>query len=45
VFAIKNEYNIPVKLVGLGEKVDDLEEFSPMDFVDALIETDGGETE
>lgn len=45
VFAIKNEYNIPVKLVGLGEKVDDLEEFSAMDFVDALIETDGGETE
>ncbi len=45
VFAIKNEYNIPVKLIGLGEKVDDLEEFSPMNFVDALIETDGGETE
>ncbi len=45
VFAIKNEYNIPVKLIGLGEKVDGLEEFSPMNFVDALIETDGGETE
>lgn len=45
VFAIKNEYNIPVKLIGLGEKVDDLEELSPMNFVDALIETDGGETE
>lgn len=45
VFAIKNEYNIPVKLIGLGEKVDDLEEFNAMDFVDALIETDGGETE
>ena len=43
VFAIKNEYNIPVKLIGLGEKIDDLEEFSPEDFVNAIIETDGDE--
>lgn len=28
VFAIKRELNIPVKLIGLGEKVDDLEEFN-----------------
>lgn len=45
VFAIKNEYNIPVKLIGLGEKIDDIDEFSPMDFVDALMETDGGDVE
>ena len=45
VFAIKNEYNIPVKLIGLGEKIDDIDEFRPMDFVDALMETDGGYTE
>ncbi len=45
VFAIKNEYNISVKLVGLGEKVDDIDEFNPMDFVDALMETDRGEIE
>ena len=44
VFAIKNEYNIPVKLIGLGEQIDDLREFSPADFVNALIETDGEES-
>lgn len=40
VFAIKNEYNIPVKLIGLGEQIDDLRVFSPSDFVNALIEAD-----
>ncbi len=44
VFAIKNEYNIPVKLIGLGEQIDDLREFNPADFVNALIETDGEES-
>ncbi len=43
VFAIKNEYGIPVKFIGLGEQIDDLEEFSPEDFVKAIIETDGDE--
>lgn len=43
VFAIKNEYNIPVKLIGLGEKIDDMEEFSAEDFVEALLDTDGEE--
>ena len=27
ILSIKNEFNIPVKLIGLGEKIDDLEEF------------------
>ena len=40
VFAIKNEYGIPVKLIGLGEKIDDMDEFSPIDFVNAIIEPD-----
>ncbi len=44
VFAIKNEYNIPVKLIGLGEQIDDLREFNPSDFVNALIETDEEES-
>ncbi len=38
VFAIKNEYNIPVKLIGLGEGIDDLGEFDPKAFVDAIFE-------
>lgn len=38
VIAIKGEFGIPVKLVGVGEKLDDLEVFSPEEFVDALFE-------
>ena len=43
VFAIKNEYDIPVKLIGLGEKVDDIDTFDPVAFVNAIIEPDGEE--
>jgi fused signal recognition particle receptor len=38
VVAIKDEFHIPVKLVGVGEKLEDLEDFSPKNFVDALFE-------
>jgi len=37
VISIKNELDIPVKLIGLGEKIDDLQDFSSDDFVDALF--------
>ena len=37
VFAIQTELGIPVKLVGLGETVDDLVAFDPDEFVDALF--------
>jgi fused signal recognition particle receptor len=37
VLAIRNELNIPVKLVGLGEKMDDLEEFNPEQYVYGLF--------
>ena len=37
VVAIKDEFGIPVKLVGVGEKLEDLEDFSPREFVDALF--------
>lgn len=37
VLAIRNELHLPVKLVGLGEKVDDLEDFKPEDFVYGLF--------
>ena len=33
VLAIRNELHLPVKLVGLGEGIDDLEPFEPNDFV------------
>ncbi|MBD3181341.1 signal recognition particle-docking protein FtsY, partial [Candidatus Poribacteria bacterium] len=38
VVAIKDEFGIPVKLVGVGEKMEDLEDFIPREFVDALFE-------
>lgn len=38
VFAIKKDLNIPVKLVGTGEGIDDLADFNPLEFVDALLE-------
>lgn len=38
VFAIETELQIPVKLVGLGETIDDLIEFDAAEFVAALFE-------
>jgi fused signal recognition particle receptor len=38
IFAIKKELGIPVRLIGLGEGVDDLKDFDPKDFVTALFE-------
>jgi fused signal recognition particle receptor len=38
VFAIKRELGIPVRLIGIGEGVDDLRDFDPGDFVNALME-------
>ncbi len=38
IFAIKKEIGIPIKLIGLGEGVDELKEFNPKEFVDALFD-------
>lgn len=38
IIPIKNELGIPVKLVGVGEKIDDLQPFIPEDYVNALFE-------
>lgn len=37
IIPIKNELNIPVKLVGVGEKIDDLQPFVPRDYTEALF--------
>lgn len=37
VLAIRNELHLPVKLVGLGEKMDDLRDFSPEEYVVGLF--------
>ncbi|MFA5353552.1 MAG: signal recognition particle-docking protein FtsY [Thermodesulfovibrionales bacterium] len=38
IFAIKKELGLPVRLIGIGEGVDDLKDFDPDDFVKALFE-------
>ncbi|HZY11000.1 MAG TPA: signal recognition particle-docking protein FtsY, partial [Bacteroidota bacterium] len=38
VLAINNELNIPVQYIGVGEKIDDLQQFDRKAFVDALFE-------
>ena len=37
VISIKNELNIPVKFIGVGEKIDDMQEFKANEFVEALF--------
>lgn len=38
IIPIKNELGLPVKLVGVGEKIEDLQEFIPEDYVNALFD-------
>ncbi len=38
VISIRKVLGIPVKYIGVGEKMDDLQEFEPQDFVKALFE-------
>ena len=38
VFALAERLKIPIRFVGLGEKIDDLKEFDPAEFVDALLD-------
>lgn len=37
ILSIKNKLGIPVKYIGVGESIDDLQKFSPKDFVDVLL--------
>ncbi|MCH5170352.1 MAG: signal recognition particle-docking protein FtsY [Oscillospiraceae bacterium] len=38
VLAIKNELGIPVKFIGVGEQIDDLQPFNPTAFADGLFD-------
>jgi fused signal recognition particle receptor len=38
VLTIADEYDMPVKFVGLGEGIEDLEEFDPQDFAKGIFE-------
>ena len=41
VIAIKNELNIPVKFIGVGEGIDDLQPFSAEEFADGIFGDEG----
>ena len=35
--AIQSELNVPVKYIGVGEKIDDLQKFDPDEYINALF--------
>ena len=35
--AIQNELKVPIKYIGVGEKIDDLQKFNPNEYIDALF--------
>lgn len=39
--AIQSEFGVPVKYIGVGEKIDDLQKFNSDDFVNALFDVKG----
>lgn len=45
VLAIKNDLHVPVKFVGLGEKLDDLQPFDPSAFAEGLFDVEAADTE
>ena len=38
LIAIRDQFNIPILKIGIGEQVNDLRDFNPVEFVDALFE-------
>lgn len=38
IFSIKDKLSIPVRYIGVGEAVDDLQPFDPKEYVDALLD-------
>ena len=41
--AIQSELHVPVKYIGVGEKIEDLQKFDPDQFVNALFDTEKDE--
>lgn len=40
VFAIKEQLGLPIRFIGVGEKIEDLRPFEPEEFVDAIFAND-----
>lgn len=39
IFSIADQFNIPIRYIGVGEKIDDLRPFVAKDFIEALFDT------
>lgn len=37
IFAIADQFNLPIRYIGVGEKIDDLRPFQADEFIDALF--------
>jgi fused signal recognition particle receptor len=44
ILGIVDEHRIPVRFIGLGERIEDLREFDAASFVEALFAKPDGET-
>lgn len=38
IFAIADQFNIPIRFIGVGEKIEDLRPFNAEEFIEALFE-------
>ena len=45
IISIKRELGIPVKFIGVGEGIDDMESFDSGEFIDALFSLEADEVE
>ena len=39
VVAVSHEFALPIRYIGVGESIDDLRDFDPQEFTDALFQT------
>ena len=37
VFSLADQLNIPIRFIGVGEKIEDLRPFNAAEFIDALL--------
>ena len=37
IFAIADQFNLPIRYIGVGEKIEDLREFNAEEFIEALF--------
>ena len=38
IFAIADQFNLPIRYIGVGEKIEDLRPFNAEEFIEALFE-------